>query len=363
MHNSLSKILVGTLFFVLTTVVAVVGYVSFGWTIVESIYMVVITIFGVGYGEVRPLETTPERVFTIIVILAGTSSALYIVGGFVQMIAGGEINRAFDAQRKKSNIASLENHTIVCGFGRIAQVMTKQLAEGAKEFVIIEHNAERIALAESWGYLVREGDAADENILQSVGIEKAQILATVLSDDATNVFITLTARELNSNLLILARGELASTEKKLRLAGADRVILPATVSGIQMANFITRPTSTDFLREKDQQDSLNELLAQIEVQIDELTIVAHSSLVGKTVRELEIRGKGAFIVVALRRSNGELLTHPHASLILNCEDTLIVLGHQEDLPKFARYYKLTYSLYSPGRNSEVRIQKSEVGRN
>ncbi|MGF1541242.1 MAG: potassium channel family protein [Pleurocapsa sp.] len=353
MQNSLTKILIGTIFFVLTTIVAVVGYVSFGWTIIESIYMVVITIFGVGYGEVKPLETTSEKIFTIIVILAGTSSALYIVGGFVQMIAGGEINRAFDAQRKRNTIANLENHTIVCGFGRIAQVMTKQLAEAAKEFVIIDNNAERIALAESWGYLVKEGDATDENLLESVGIQKAQILATVLPDDATNVFITLTARELNPDLLILARGELPSTEKKLRLAGADRVILPATVSGIQMANFITRPTSTDFLREKDQQNSLNDLLAQIEVQIDELTLVAHSPLVGKTVRELEIRGKGAFIVVALRRSNGELLTHPHASLILNCQDTLIVLGHQEDLPKFARYYKLNYSLHSPGKRERI----------
>jgi voltage-gated potassium channel len=353
MHNSLTKILIGTIFFVLTTIVAVVGYVSFGWTIIESVYMVVITIFGVGYGEVKPLETTPERIFTIIVILAGTSSALYIVGGFVQMVAGGEINRAFDAQRKKNTITNLENHTIVCGFGRIAQVMTKQLAQAAKEFVIIDNDAERIALAESWGYLVKEGDATDENILESVGIQKAHILATVLPNDATNVFITLTARELNPNLLILARGELSSTEKKLRLAGADRVILPATVSGIQMANFITRPTSTDFLREKDKQNSLNELLAQIEVQIDELTLVAHSPLVGKTVRELEIRGKGAFIVVALRRSNGELLTHPQPSLILNCQDTLIVLGHQEDLPKFARYYKLDYSLHSPGRREKI----------
>ena len=306
-----------------------------------------------GYGEVKPLETAPEKSFTIIVILAGTSSALYIVGGFVQMVAGGEINRAFDAQRKRNTIANLENHIIICGFGRIAQVMTKQLAAAAKEFVIIEHNTEKIALAESWGYLVKSGDATDESILESVGIQNAQILATVLPDDATNVFITLTARELNPNLLILARGELPSTEKKLRLAGANHVILPATVSGIRMANLITRPTSTDFLREKDRQNSLNDLLAQIEVQIDELTLLAHSPLVGETVRELEIRGKGAFIVVALRRSNGELLTHPQASLILNCDDTLIVLGHQEDLPKFARYYQLNYSLHPQGTRERM----------
>ena len=102
MQNSFKRILIGTIFFVLTIVIAVVGYILFGWTILESIYMVVITIFGVGYGEVKPLETAPEKIFTILVILAGTSSALYIVGGFVQMIAEGEINRALDAQRKKN---------------------------------------------------------------------------------------------------------------------------------------------------------------------------------------------------------------------------------------------------------------------
>ena len=353
MQNSFKRILIGTVFFVLTMIIAVVGYIFFGWTILEAIYMVVITIFGVGYGEVKPLESAPEKIFTILVILAGTSSALYIVGGFVQMVAEGEINRALDAQRKRNTIANLENHVIICGFGRIAQVMAKQLAKGDQEFVIIDHDSERIAIAESQGYLVKEGDAADEDILQSVAIQSAIVLATVLPDDATNVFITLTARELNPNLLILARGELPSTEKKLRLAGADHVILPATVSGIQMANLITRPTSTDFLKQKDKQNSLNDLLAQIEVQIDELTLSPHSPLAGKTVRELEIRGKGAFIVVALRRSNGQLLTHPHSSLILNCEDTLIVLGHQEELPKFARYYELNQALHHRGRRERI----------
>ena len=353
MQGSFQRILTGTVFFAMTFVVAIIGYNFFGWSLLESTYMVVITIFGVGYGEVKPLETPEEKIFTIFVILAGTSSALYIVGGFIQMIAEGEINRALDAQRKRNTIAHLENHVIICSFEPIAQVMARQLAEAEREFVIVDCDRERIAIAESWGYLVKEGDATDENILKSVGIQRAQVLTTVLPDDATNVFITLTARELNSNLLILARGELPNTEKKLRLAGANHVILPATVSGIRMANLITRPTSTDFLRQKDKQNSLNDLLAQIDVQIDELTLSVQSPLVEKTVRELEIRGKGAFIVVALRRSNGELLTHPHSSLILNCNDTLIVLGHQEELPKFARYYKLNHSLHHKGRREGI----------
>ncbi|MEL6929047.1 MAG: potassium channel protein [Cyanobacteria bacterium J06600_6] len=351
MQSSFKRIAIGTAFFVLTIIVAVIGYLLYGWSLMEAIYMVVITIFGVGYGEVKPIETNSERIFTIALILAGTSSALYIVGGFVQMVAGGEINRAFDAQRKQNTIAGLKNHVIICGFGRIAQVMAIRLAETEQKFIIIDNDKEQIAIAEGLCYLTQEGDASDENLLQSVGIEHARVLATVLPNDAINVYIALTARELNPDLLILARGELPSTEKKLRLAGANHVISPAAVSGVRMVNLITRPSSTGFLEQRDQQNSLNDLLAQIEVQIDELTLSANSPLVGKTIRELEIRGKGAFIVVALRRSDGLLLAHPGSSLIMNCGDTLIVLGHQEELPKFARYYQLNHSLH-PRRSRE-----------
>ena len=344
MQNSFIKVAIGTAFFILTIIVAVIGYLLFGWTTLEAVYMVVITIFGVGYGEVKPLETAPEKIFTIFVILAGTSSALYIVGGFVQMVAEGEITRAFDAQLKRNTIANMENHTIICGYGRIAQVMANQLAKTDRAFLVIENDPKKIALAEEKGFLVKVGDATDEDILKAVGISSSGVLATVLPDDSTNVFITLTARELNPDLLIIARGNLPSTEKKLRLAGANHVISPATVSGIQMANLITRPTSTDFLQEKDRHSSLNDLLAQINVRLEELTISASSPLQGKTVGELEIRGKGAFILVALRRSEGELVTHPHSSMVLNSQDILIVLGHQEKLPKFARYYQLQHQV-------------------
>ena len=198
----------------------------------------------------------------------------------------------------------------------------------------------------------------DRCVISGFNSRAVRVIKTLVASSgntvATNVFITLTARELNPDITILARGELSSTEKKLRLAGANHVILPATVSGIQMANLVTRPTSTNFLQQKDRQNSLNDLLAQIEVQIDELTISADSSLLGRTIRELEIRGKGAFIIVALRREDGQLLTHPSSSLVLNCQDTLIVIGHQAQLPKFARYYQLNHSLHQRSNDRVMR---------
>lgn len=323
-----------------TIVIAVIGYVTFGWTVMESVYMVVITIFGVGYGEVRPLESTPEKLFTIFVILAGTSAAIYGVGGFVQMVTEGEINKAFEAERQRKNISSLENHVVICGFGYIGQILAQKLFDAGQALVVVSLDPEQLAIADQRGYLTKEGDPADERVLYECSIEKARALATVLEQDASNVFITLTARELNKNLMILARGEVPSTEKKLRLAGADHVILPATVSGARMANLITTPPATDFFAQPTEQEHLNDLLQQIHVQMLELAIAPQSSLVGKTVRELEIRGKGAFIVVALKRFQGEFITHPSPTLILNSGDVLTVLGHEEDIPKFARFYQL-----------------------
>ena len=351
MQESFKRILTGTIIFVLTLIVAVIGYVLFGWTLLDSIYMVVITIFGVGYGEVKPLETAPEKIFTMMVILAGTTSAVYIVGGFVQMVAGGEINRALDSQRKSKNIEGLKNHAIICGFGRMGQILAQQLQQDHQKFVIIERQEVRVAKAESMGYLAELGNATDENLLISVGITRARVLATVLPDDAANVFITLTARGLNPSLIILARGELPTTEKKLKLAGADKVVLPAIISGMRMASLITRPNVSDFLASKSDRLYLDELLGQINVQINEL-VVKGSALVNKTIGQLEVRGKGTFIIVALRRQDQTVIKNPDRSLILNPGDTIIAIGHEGDIPQFARLNEA---------KSKMRYRGSRIG--
>ena len=206
MHRAFRQMLLGGVVFICTLAVAVVGYVLLGWELIDAVYMVIITMFGVGYSEVNPLESTTEKVFTIFVIIAGTSSAVYIVGGFIQMITEGEIHRALEAQRKTKGIEQLERHSIICGFGRMGQILAKRLYEARKPFVIIDRNPDLLETAESLGYLVQVGDAADEEVLLSVGIERALFLAAVLPEDAVNVFVTLTARGLKPSLRILARG-------------------------------------------------------------------------------------------------------------------------------------------------------------
>jgi voltage-gated potassium channel len=336
MQNSFERIVTGTVIFALTVVVAVAGYVIAGWTLLDAIYMVVITIFGVGYGEVQPLVSPALKVFTILVIITGAIAVAYTVSGFVQLVAEGEIRRALNLKRMTQDIESLENHVIICGFGRIGQMVARRLKDEHQLFIVIDNDPERIALAREHGMLMYQGNATDENVLQAVQIQKARSLATVLPDDAANVFITLTAREMNSTLIILARGELPSTEKKLRLAGANHVVLPATIGAMRMAHLITHPSAVDFLSDMAAGDGLNELLAELDIQLNELPIGQDSSLIGGTIGDIEVRGKGTFITVALRRANGEVMIHPGRDTYLAKGDTVILMGHQGDMPNFAQ---------------------------
>jgi len=336
MQSSIKRMIIGAGFLTLTFIIAVAGYMLAGWPLLDSLYMVIITIFGVGYGEMGPMTPT-LRVFTIWVILAGCSSVAYIVGGFLQMITEGEIKRALGVRRMMREINTLSNHVIICGYGRIGQILARNMAEAGEAFVVIDNDSTRAANAEAKGFLVRQGSATDETVLAAAGIERARVLATVLPDDAANVFITLTARGLNPDLIILARGEFPSTEKKLIQAGADRVVSPAAIGALRMSHMITHPASLDFMEQAKGRETLNELLSQLDIQIDELAIAPGSPLAGATVGTVEARSKGTFIIVALRRATGAIVIHPDHEIFLEEGDTLILMGHQGDVPRFVKH--------------------------
>ena len=339
MQRSFKRILTGVVFFAVTNVLAISGYVAAGWKPLDATYMTVITIFGVGYGEVQPLSPK-MRLFTIGVILAGFWSAAYIVTGSVQLLAEGEINRALQVRRMDREIDNLENHTIICGFGHVGEILAAKLAEDRHPFVAIDIDPDRVAQARELAYWARCGSASDEDILKSAGVEKAKVLATVLPDDANNVFITLTARGLNPNLTIVARGTAPTTEQKLRLAGANRVVMPAAIGALRMAHTITHPASEDVLSGAEGTSFLNEELAQLDARIDELPIPANSPLAGRTLGDIELQAKGRFIAVAVRRADGTIITRPDSSLTLFGSDTIIVIGRIDAIPQLKGYYEI-----------------------
>ncbi|NJK35870.1 MAG: potassium channel protein [Oscillatoriales cyanobacterium SM2_2_1] len=336
----MQRILTGLLSFACTIVIAVSGYMIAGWNFLDAIYMVVITVFGVGYGEPQPVSTPALRIFTMFVIISGALSTAYTVAGFVQMITEGEIHRALGARRKMKELQSLTKHTIICGYGQVGQILCRRLKEEKKPFVIVEGDDERAIKAKGLDHLVVHSNPTDEQSLIQAGIHQARILATVMPDDTQNVFITLTARELNPNLVIIARGETPSTEKKLKLAGADQVVMPAAIGADRIAQTIINPSVIDFLQESEGRASLNEMLSQINIQLDELIIASDSPFVRKTLSDVETRGRGTFIIIAVRQADGLLIDHPPHDFILGAGDTVILLGHRGDIPQFAQKFAM-----------------------
>ncbi len=328
MQSSIKKVFIGAAFFFLTVLIAIVGYWMAGWSLLEAVYMVTITIYGVGYGEVRPITDPSLKIFTIVVIVAGCTSAIYVLGGFVQMIAEGELNRVLGARRMTKGIEKLTNHVIVCGFGRVGRILAEELASAGQSFVVVDTNQERLREAEETGLFVLIGDATDEQVLESAGVKNARVLASVLPDDAANVFITLTARDLNPDLEIIARGQSPSTEKKLMRSGATRVVLPAAIGATRISRLITRPSAEQILNNSIDHETLNDDLEQIGLQISEFHIDANSRFIGRALHEIAIGGQLQFVVVAIRHPSETVTRNPESSYQIEEGDTIIVLAHQ-----------------------------------
>ncbi|PQO35233.1 potassium channel protein [Blastopirellula marina] len=328
----------GAVLFLLICVIAVVGYVSAGWDLADSIYMVIITIFGVGYGEVQPVESIPLRALTIMVIIAGYGAVIYTVGGFMQMVVDGELQKALRSRRMTKEIEQLSGHTILCGVGRMGSILARELHAEGKPFVVIDSDEARLAAAESLGYLIVKGDATEEWVLEQAGIERASLLATVLSADATNVFVTVTAREMNPNLTIIARGENPRTEKKLIGCGADKVVLPTAIGAKKLAQMIIRPSAENMLEQLTHRSDLNEELGRIGLHFDELEVATGSPLVNKPLGEIELRSNHGFLIVGIRHPDGSTILNPPPETRLIAGDIVIVLGHDDDIPQLAERF-------------------------
>ncbi|MHC4876739.1 MAG: potassium channel family protein [Planctomycetota bacterium] len=334
--SSIQKILIGAVFFAVSSVVAVVGYWLAGWSLLEAIYMVIITIYGVGYSEVRPVEGPGLKLFTIGFILAGCTSAIYVLGGFVQLIAEGELHRFLGARRMTRGIEKLTDHAVVCGYGRVGRILARELVAAGQPFVLIDTDQERLQEAELAGLFVLVGDATSEDVLESAGVKRARVLASVLPDDAANVFITLTARELNSSIEIIARGESPSTERKLLRSGATRVVLPAAIGATRIARLITRPSVEDVLEREVALESLNTDLGQIGLQISEFRIPSNSEFVNRTLSDVAFGSTMQFVVIALRHPDGEVIRNPPPDSALQPDDTIIVLAQEEAIPSLKK---------------------------
>ncbi|MCA9128238.1 MAG: potassium channel protein [Planctomycetales bacterium] len=343
-QSPIARIVNGLLITLAVVFCAVVGYVLHGWTWEDSFYMVVITISGVGYGEVNPVNTPVLRWITISLIVLGYIAALYTVGGFVQLVIDGELRRFWGVRRMQREIDRLNQHVVICGFGRMGRKLTEALATRGKPLIVIDQAETAVQEARSFGCLAIQGNATEEKILSAAGVERAAVLTTVLSDDVANLFITITAHELNPKLEIMARAEQTSTIKKLRQVGASRVILPANIGADRLANMILRPSAESLLKQAELPEGLNDDLLSIGLRLDELEVQPGSPLIGGTIADLKIHGTTPFLIVALRKAAGEVLLNPNRSMSLGLGDCVVILAHDEDIPRLCDRYALQSEL-------------------
>ena len=327
MLASVRHLLNGIIFLLIICCVAVVGYMIAGWTFIESAYMAIITVFTVGYGEVREVSSPTLQLFTMGFIVCGCTGYLYIGGALVQFLIEGQIENTLGKRRMSKLIKNLKNHTIVCGYGRVGRMLATELANANHPFVIIESSEDCEEEFRERGFHFLRADATSEKALVHAGIERASEIAVVLPNDASNVFVTLSARNLNPKLSIVARGMTPSTERKLIQAGADRVVLPEHIGAERIASLILRPTASSLLTDQLVISHIANDLADLKLNVEEFSIPAESNLIGRNPADLETAGSSAFLIVAIVRANGETIQSPSKDDLFEEGDILIVVCH------------------------------------
>jgi voltage-gated potassium channel len=323
------KLLFSILMFLVVVLFGIFGYTWIeGWDLLDSLYMTIITLSTVGYGEVR--EIGPGgRVFTVLLIVFGLFTITYIVGLVAETLVAGEIRSVLGRRKVSKKIKSLRDHYIICGYGRIGSIICKELTRKAIPLMVIEKDEHVQEQLEEDKILYLDGDATHEETLLEVGIEKAKGLVSVVSSDAENVYICLTARGLNPRLYILTRAEDEASERKLLRAGANKVILPYILGGRRMVQAIIKPTVSDFLESAVHDQSF-------ELAIEEITVGEDSRLVNQSLVGSGIRQEMDVIIIGIKQKVGTMIFNPSSQTEIQSDDILIAMGRNKDLETLRR---------------------------
>ena len=324
--SSARNLILGVAYMLIVMTLATAGYVLAGWSLGDAAYMVVITVYTVGYDEVRPIDTTALRAITIATVVFGCTGMIFLTGALIQFVTLNQIKEVLGLRRMTQQIETLSDHVIICGLGRIGLRLAQELVAGRASFIVLDNNAARVAEAQDRGFLSVVADATEEAALREAGIERARALVTVLPSDAANVFITLSARSLNASLEIIARGEAPSTERKLLHAGANRVVLPTHIGAERIAEMILYPSMAALDQDGDRMRNFETVLRTLGLNMDIAVAAPGSPAVGRSVQWLEDEARGAFFVVRINRRAGETITHPDPSTMIETGDGLVLIG-------------------------------------
>ncbi|RIV36470.1 potassium channel protein [Flagellimonas lutimaris] len=328
-----SKILVALTLMIMVLLIGVVGYKMLSdFTWIEAIYMTIITVTTVGFSEVRPLDAN-AKIFTVFLIVTSVFIFGFAISVVSEYILGRNSLDMLKKKKVKKQIDSLSNHVVVCGFGRNGMQAAEKLIAYKKPFVVIERDKEIIERHEE-DVLFIEGDANEDEVLRQAGIDRAQYLITAVPDDAANLFIVLSARQLNKNLFIISRASQITSVKKLEFAGANKVIMPDKIGGDHMASLVVMPDLITFL---DQLSIEGEHTTNLEeVSIEDFT----DQMDCNSLRDLDLRRKTGCTIIGYIDPDGKYIINPEADMVLQPNSKVIVLGRPEQIRKLNQMFQI-----------------------
>lgn len=301
-----------------------IGYMSIeGWGFWDSFYMTVITLTTVGYREIHELSFNGQ-LFTVVLLFVGVGTMLYALSTGAKFVLEGQLQEIYGRKKLEKKLKNLRDHYIVCGYGRMGKIIARELQHKKLKFAVIEKNEVLLDPDEKEEFLMIQGDATKDELLKRVGIERAKCLISVLPTDAENLYVVLSARGLNPNLLIVARAGEEGSEQKLLRAGADRVVSPYHIGGLRMAHSVLKPAVVDFIEFATKSGN-------IDLQIEEITIQEGSNLVGNSLDHCGIGRDLGIIIVAIKERGGEMKFNPTFRTIIEAGDTLIAVGETSKL--------------------------------
>jgi len=327
--NSIRHLIFSVFLIVFIIILGVTGYMMIeGWNLLDALYMTVETLTTVGYNEVHEM-TRMGRIFTILLICIGVAFFLYVAGAVVQFMVEGRIRTILGRRRLDKKIDRLKNHHIICGYGRIGRILCNMLTRKPIDLVVIEKDEELIPIMDKDKVLYLSGDATDEVDLLKAGIQRAKGLIAVLATDTANVFLVLTARQLNPDLFIIARASQKESKSKLKAAGANRVESPYDMGAASMAQRIIRPTVTNFL-------DLAFAHKRKDIQMEEIPVNSSSNLVNVMLKDSGIRQQFNLIIIAIKKLDGNMLFNPSFEAVIEAGDTVIAVGQEGNLQKLEK---------------------------
>ncbi len=295
----------------------------------DALFLTLITVSTVGYDTAGVQLDTAAKLVAMGVILTGVASLSLAAVAAAEFVVEGHLRRVIEGRRMERAIEALDNHVIVCGYGRVGVHVADELLAAGTDFVIVDADSGKLAELEASGLLFISGDATEEHVLEMAGLHRARALVAAVNSDADNVLITLTAKGLEPEIEIIARAKVDENERKLRRAGADRVIAPTTIGGRRIAQILTRPTVSDFL---DQMQA-----GAVDILLDEVRVRKGSDLTGRTLRDASLRQRYGCTVLAVRHQDS-LDTHPSPDKTLQEGDVVVVMGAEADVARLRQNY-------------------------